>query len=379
MFTKQLMRDDVTGKLQRDNVSGKLMVENPYGDDCEYCDPGATPKYITLSISNLTDCIDYCFLWEGVIKHWKSYGVAAVLNGCVIILKQDPLAPCVWEKNYSIGDFGTLINFTGTDCTGVEYEYVMDELYFRVEKTAADSLAVGISLRAHLVTDYFNYAFDYNGSAIINDCINITNLNNELVCGDPGVSCHNGNITIVEGRGEYYTPPAVQYQRRLPTSDSAVQWSRSSGSNNYELVDDPYTNPDDDTTYTYTNTQTNKDLFSFTVLAVPVGSVITNVQVIGRFRRMEAGGDSLIRELLKVNGVIYEGLLQQLPYGTPSVFVDRSYTWSVNPNTGLAWTLDDINGIGSNPLQTFGYECVGYNKIVRCTQVYMKVNYEYFW
>ena len=52
------MRDDVTNKLQRDNATQKLMVVSPWGDDCEYCNPGATPKRITLSVSGLSDCID---------------------------------------------------------------------------------------------------------------------------------------------------------------------------------------------------------------------------------------------------------------------------------------------------------------------------------
>lgn len=161
--------------------------------------------------------------------------------------------------------------------------------------------------------------------------------------------------------------------QRVPIGDVLAQWSRSAGAVNYPLVDDP--TPDDDATYTYTPTQTHMDLFDCTAFAIPSGSLITNVKVYGRFKRMEAGGDYIVRELVRVNGVTYIGSPQDLPMGYPTPYVDRSYTWATNPNTGQPWTVDDVNGVGSNPLQTFGYECIGFQKTVRCTQVYIEVNY----
>lgn len=381
MSTIELLRDSVTGKLQRDTVTGKLMVHdtNPMGLDCEFCDPEKTPKYITLAVSGLNDCSD-CFLWEGVLKHWKSYGLAAVLNTCVIILEQDPLAPCVWEKNYISGDFGTLVYYAYPDCVSEQSEHTLSELYFRVVKTAVDKLTIGISARAPLATAYFNHAYDYQEAggqgkeAVIVDCINVVTLSNVLVCGDPGVSCSDGQVTLVEGIGEHYAPPSVQYQRRQPTSDILAQWSP--GVSNHAAVDDPYNIPDDDSTYTSTNVQAEKDLFGFTALAVPADSIITNVKVLGRFKRIDAGGDTIIRELLKVNGVIYAGLQQQLVLGA---YFAKEHAWTLNPATGLAWTIADVNGSGSNPLEAFGYEALGLSKTVRCTQVYVEVNYEYHW
>lgn len=380
---KKLMRC-AAGKLMRDTATGKLQVYNqcPMGGDCEFCNPGETPKYITLSIDNLVDCIGYCFRWEGADNHWSTYGVAAVLNGCVIILEQDGLAPCVWEKTFTDGDWGTLVYHSGADCTGDESFYPMDELYFRVHKTAVNKLTIGIGLRAKIITDYFNYTFDYQDEfgegkvAEINDCINVTNLSNVRVCGESGVCCHEGTVSIVEGIGVHYAPPSSQWQTRYSTGDSAVQWSRSVGSSNYPLVDDTVGEPDDDATYTFTAEGTYKDLFSHTPFTIIAGSIITSVKVIGRFKRMVAGGEYLIRELLKVGGVTYNGTSQQLLVGA---YFDKEHVWTVNPATGLAWTIDDVNGIGPNPLQTFGYECMGFQKTVRCTQVYIKVDYEYIW
>jgi len=393
MLAKTLMRDDATGKLQRDNATSKLMVANPWGDDCEYCNPGATPKHITLTVSGLSDCVD-CFHdehYEGD-GHWKVSGVASVLNNCIVILEQTGANPCIWEKIYTGGDFGTLTYYSGCECTGTPYEYAIDWLRFNVEKCAPSGLTVSIGVRATAIAEWSMQVFAYEihdpyppwqcKPASIVDCIAVSNLANTVDCNEgggwvgDGEACEGGLVTIVEGAGGHFAPPSVQYQRRLPTGDSAVQWSRSSGVNNYVLVDDPYGSPDDDSTYTYTNVQTNKDLFSFIPLAVPAGSVITNVQVVGRFKRVDTGGDYIIRELLKVNGVTYEGSIQQLVVGA---YFDKTYTWATNPHTSLPWTIDDVNGIGSNPLQTFGYECVGFNKTVRCTQVFVKVNYEYYW
>ena len=157
MLSKQLMRDNVTGKLQRDTASGKLMVESPWGDNCEYCNPGATPEYITLTVSGLSDC-DICFHDE----HWKASGVAAVLNNCVVILKQDPLDPCIWQKGYIGGDFGTLTYYSGYACTGTPTEYAIDLLSFRVEKCAPSGLTVSIGVKATIPVEWGIQAFAYD-------------------------------------------------------------------------------------------------------------------------------------------------------------------------------------------------------------------------
>lgn len=395
---KKLMRNTV-GKLMRDTVTGKLQVYdlNPMGADCEFCDPGKTPKYITLTVTGLSDCIACYDAYEGF---YKVRGMAAVLNSCVVVLEQTAEYNCIWEKVYTNGDFGTLTKYISLiDCAGESIEYAMDTLTFRVTKCAAGGLLVNINVAASLCLYNFIpvgaqvFAYEIHApapawqckTAEITDCVGVNNLANTVGCSEGGpwaisiIACSSGLVSITEGKGVHYAAPSVQYQQRLPASDVVVQWSRSAGVDNRVLVDDPYGIPDDDATYTYTNVQTNKDYFGLTPLAVPVGSVITNVEVHGRFRRMDAGGDYLIRELLEVNGITYVGANQQLAYGLPSVYEDKVATWTTNPDTGLAWTLDDVNGIGSNPLETFGYECIGFQKTVRATQVYVKVNYEYHW
>lgn len=160
--------------------------------------------------------------------------------------------------------------------------------------------------------------------------------------------------------------------RRLPSSDLSVQWSP--GVNNFALVNDPIGYPDGDTTYTYTMTQTNKDYFNFPTFNIPAGSPIASIKVVGRFRRIDAGGSYIIRELIKVNGVTYAGIWQQVLVN--GYFV-RSHTWTKNPNNNANWTVNDVNGVGPRPLQALGYECIGFNKTVRCTQLYIQANFTY--
>ena len=158
--------------------------------------------------------------------------------------------------------------------------------------------------------------------------------------------------------------------RRLPVGDSATQWSRSAGTYNFALVDDPVGSPDEDATYTYASTGYYKDYFNFLPFNVPANGTITSIVLRERFRTSTAGGTNHMRGILKVNGVTYYSSAEDAWYGA---YTDEIWSWSTNPNTGLAWTVDDVNGVGSNPLQTFGYECLTLQTLL-CTQAYIEVN-----
>lgn len=162
-------------------------------------------------------------------------------------------------------------------------------------------------------------------------------------------------------------------QQRLPTGDDSVQWDRSTGIDNYALVDDPVGTPDEHDTYTYMDSAiVRRDYFSFTAFSIPVGSTINSVKVKNRTMRIAADSANQ-RLMLKVNGTAYEGD-EFSPAQT--VWTDYFHTWTTNPDTESAWTVADVNGTGDNPLQTFGYkhELESYTQ-VRCTQVYLEVDY----
>ena len=74
------------------------------------------------------------------------------------------------------------------------------------------------------------------------------------------------------------------------------------------------------------------------------------------------GGYGYSKPAIKTGGTIY--------YGTQITVADwwttYNYTWNTNPQTGVAWTWDDIDAL------QIGIAIMGN---VYCTQVYIEVNY----
>ncbi len=381
-MVQELIRDNITTKLQRDIVSGKLMRTSVVST-CPYC--VSTPEIIALTFNGLVDCT--CLSYFGPTQSRKPIGVATLLNGQTFLLAQygDPVheysaSPCQWARTFE-GYFGTLKVYLTADCTGSYVTRFVTKLMIAVARWSSDRVLIEVDALALLGTDPSDYTTfpvyaygiwtgSYWGSyaATITDCITVTNLANQLTCGLERSTlplCSSGTVSTTEILTGY-----TLSQIRIPTSDASLQWSP--GSNNYALVNDPPSLPDDDASYTFTNTGTYKDYFNFPSFTIPAESTITNLQVTGRFKRIDAGGSYLARLIIRVGGITYYGPSELFLLGA---YFTRTATWPNNPQTGSAWTIADINGTGLNPLQAFGYECMGFKKTVRCTQVYSKVNY----
>lgn len=322
VLNSELMRDDATGKLMRDDATGKLMrAVEAY--DCSCFSPGQTPK-------------DYTLIFSGVVLcPGRSWPGGSNLNREWYLTQYDgETYPCLWR-------------------------YLDSDWLIYVQFNVGDPAKTWV--RAYTPGTFNYYYFTFSSD---NPCYTSGEGNSIYTTCVGDVHGRYGKVLLIPGIGQ-----GIQ-QRRLPTGDSAVQWSP--GANNYLLVDDPIGSPDDDGTYTSTDVQTNKDLFSFASFVVPAGRTITNVKAFGRFKRIDAGGAEIIRVLMKVGGTIYVGTMTQLVVGA---YFDVTHTWTVNPKTGIAWTVADVNGVGANPLQAFGYECIGFQKTIRCTQSYIEVNY----
>lgn len=373
----ELLRDTASGALMRDTASGKLLraTQNLMGADCEFCDPGATPQYITLTLSGLTFC-DGCLpnlmngppLWIRWIRPPDPNGtwlLEQAVNACHWVFTDHITGTSYWGFNIA-------------GCGGTPTFYAGSIRTIEVWKTGANA----VTIMVHVVWGICGsvWMFYADNVPVDSDCINIsTPVANEIVtcgfkCTHQGVDTvgqYTGGIaTIREGYGP---TDHVYIQQRPPISDDVVQWYP--GVNNYTFVDDPIGYPDEDATYVTTNVGGHKDLFNFGIMVVPAGSEILNVRVTGRFKRLEAGGSGLVRELIKVDGTVYAGAAQQLPYGLTPEYFFREYAWTTNPASGLPWIPDDVNGVGADPLESFGYECIGYKKLVACTQVFVEVNY----
>ena len=372
-MTRELTRDLETNKLRRDSATSSLIRAETAAPVCLYCDPGATPDQITLTLSGLTECTNCRQDQSGV--YYKPFGCVSFLNGIVHVLDHIPQASpstnCLWRKTYT-GNFGGLIRYIDNLCTISSGTYLFTTLILGVVKLSATTIQIEVGFNGATQFPPWAYrAFWYVGVATFSDCIGVSGLGNQLNCVTSPITlrpvCSGGLATIVEG-------PTTQIwkQERLPISDASVQWSP--GVNNNAQLDDIPGAPDDDSSYTYTNTLAAIDYLNFNSFNVPTGSTIANVQIVFRGKLMTAGGTPHVRTLLRVNTGTYYGAGEQLFLGGYTTFTT---TWTTNPATGNAWTANDINGIGSRPLQTFGYQYMSFSRVVRATQCYIKVNYTY--
>lgn len=135
---------------------------------------------------------------------------------------------------------------------------------------------------------------------------------------------------------------------RAPVSDEAAAgtWTGSAGTR-YTLVDDyPDTTPTD---WLRHGTTAGNITFGFTAFAIPAGSAAITVQVRYYDKDVSSGNNNLAGRL-KVGGNYY-GAASHNPTTTLTA---RSDNWATNPKTTVAWTVDDINGVGVNALQAFG-------------------------
>lgn len=163
-------------------------------------------------------------------------------------------------------------------------------------------------------------------------------------------------------------------QTRVPTGDSSVDngWSSSSGTTKAADVDDPVGSPDDDTTYAFKNGANANQLHTFSAATIPGGSTAITVNVIYRGRRTSTSLN--INARIRVNGTTYEEGAGTVPGST---YANRTVAWATNPATLAAWTVNDVNGSGTNPLQEFGYantQTTGTEE-ARVTQCYLSITY----
>lgn len=123
------------------------------------------------------------------------------------------------------------------------------------------------------------------------------------------------------------------------TPDAAgdsTQWTPSTGAN-YQNVDERP--PNDDTDYNYTSTDGNVDLFNLTSPTL-TGIGVQRIIVKGTARKEAANGDQM-RLCVKTGGTVYNGS----DYGFSTLYSRLQEHWRLNPNTSLAWTQSDLDGL----------------------------------
>lgn len=163
-------------------------------------------------------------------------------------------------------------------------------------------------------------------------------------------------------------------QTRYPTADfsSSGTWAvfPANPVTKWDKVDEPA--QDGDSTYLLHGTTAGYALFTSSNFTIPQGATITNL-TIGYVVRDDSSGYNNLRAAVRVNGTNY--LTTDNGADPGSGYASRTYSFTNNPDTGDAWTVNDINGTGSSPLQAFGIRSSDANPAIRITQVYAQVNY----
>jgi hypothetical protein len=172
-----------------------------------------------------------------------------------------------------------------------------------------------------------------------------------------------------------YHPSGSGSQIRYPSGDisNSGTWARyPSGTNWYSYVNEQGAH-DGDTRYLLHGTTAGNMLFSFPAFTVnvPADMEIGGLTVYLVARDNAAGTNNNMEPYIRVGGYTYSGTSTEVPASYDTI----SYTWTENPRTGNAWTQDQINGIGSNHLESFGVYSTDANPQIRLTQVYATVGW----
>jgi hypothetical protein len=173
-----------------------------------------------------------------------------------------------------------------------------------------------------------------------------------------------GTTSIVAFRND------LIFARRAPTSDEAVSgtWTGSAGTR-YQSVDDHQDWSEADV-LTHGTTAGNIT-FGFSALSVPPDAAIRRVMV--RWIDKKNGtGAANIQCRIKVGGNYYA----QGSYNPINAALEnRLEVWANNPKSGVAWTPDDLNGVGPNALEAFGLLSSDANPTIVIPSIELEVEY----
>ncbi len=165
--------------------------------------------------------------------------------------------------------------------------------------------------------------------------------------------------------GEYYSeyllPCAAGDITNIPIQvpDSGEHWDK---------VDDMPADDDATLVASVHPNQYRSDLYQLTNY-MEAGGFETINSVTVHFRVAGSPG-AIARAIIRTNDSYFKGNDEIHPGGG---YADMSYQWTVNPDTDEAWTWDEINELQAG----ISLQGVKHGGPTRCTQVYVKVDYEF--
>jgi len=192
------------------------------------------------------------------------------------------------------------------------------------------------------------------------------------VAGEAGV----GDIATVE-----LAPNQPDWESVIPTTEVAVETLRPDAAGDNTNIPEQYpasgehwdkvaeAEADDFSTYVSTvQTSYAMDLYNIADSSIGTGT-IHKLTVYFCISGDDGGGVGYAKALVKTYGTVYPGSEETQ---TGKTFDIRSYEWTTNPDTGVAWTWDEINAL------QIGIELKSGSDFTNayCTQVYAEISYE---
>jgi len=165
----------------------------------------------------------------------------------------------------------------------------------------------------------------------------------------------------------------MAYQILVPTSDVYIEADEDYGiypldSSNYYLLVDDGESHDNDATYIGGRKEYSNYVHAYFGLSNPVRvGTIDSVELHVIARKTSPNITGYLNRYIITHGV---------DYGTYNATVTTSYvdytnTWSMNPNTGVAWTWDEVDALTA----TVGLAVSSPYYYVIVTSIYIKVNF----
>ncbi len=159
---------------------------------------------------------------------------------------------------------------------------------------------------------------------------------------------------------------------RNPTSEVAVTGTWSGTSRHLILDDHPDSgNPAADVT---TCSAAGTLVLGFSVFTVPANSTGISVQVLYYDFKNGSQG-SVAGSLLRCNDTTNRLSATHNPGNGNAAIALRTDNFANNPKTSTAWTVNDVNGVGTNGLTAFGISVTDASPTVAVSSVQLQVTY----
>jgi len=130
-----------------------------------------------------------------------------------------------------------------------------------------------------------------------------------------------------------------------PTSDNVVNWTPSTGSNSYEIIDNTgliRDMPDREYISTDSTAEASFDIGMDGTNTLDAGSTIYSVQTESFVSKFGEPNVNYVRSFLDISGTKYFGDSHKVPINN---FYPQSDIWETNPNTLSDWTNTDISNL----------------------------------